>query len=190
MTLGNIFSGFLLNPLATRKGVRQKPRSDQGVLTVRVGTPRAPPQCLNRRAKNKNGNWPFDQFPLSHYLTDSLPATTCAATATAEATARATTSATAAEPALAIAVAAATTTAAAEPATTTAAANARGRGTCFVHDHGATIKILPVRGRDRCRCFCIGAHLDKAEALAATGHAINDHISRFHFTMRGKHLLQ
>ena len=48
MTLGNIFSGFLLNPLATRKGVRQKPRSDQGVLTVRVGTPRAPPQCLNR----------------------------------------------------------------------------------------------------------------------------------------------
>jgi hypothetical protein len=142
-------------------------------------------------AKNKNGNWSFDQFPLSHYLTDSLPATASAATATAEATARATTSATTAETALAIAVAAASAaTAAAEPATTTAAANARGRGTCFVHDHGATIKVLPVRGRDCCRCFCIGAHFDKAEALAATGHAINDHISRFHFTMRGKHLLQ
>jgi hypothetical protein len=100
-------------------------------------------------------------------MTECLPTTACAATATAEATARA--AATATETALALAIAAA------EPATA-ATANAGGRGTRFVHDHGATIKVLPVRGRDGRRCFRIGAHFDKAEALATTGHTINDHI--------------
>lgn len=104
-------------------------------------------------------------------------ATTAAAAATAVATAT-------------TAAAAATTAATTAVATTTAAAATLFAGPGFVDGQRTSVVLLIMQGADCGLGFLIAAHLNKGEALAATGIAILDHLSALNRAELAEQLLE
>src|SRR5262245_33746547 len=90
-------------------------------------------------------------------------------------------------------MAAASTTAAVAATSTAAAAAAAAAfrlGPCFVDRQRTPLDLRAVQRGDRRLCFCVTAHLHKAESLGPACVAVDDHLDGLHRAVLLEQLLQ